>query len=259
MVASGMAQLDGSGQLDGKVAVVTGATAGIGLATAKRFVAEGAYVFVTGRGQPALDAAVAEIGRNVTGVRGDASVPADLARLYLAVGELGRGIDVLVANAGGGGGSARIEEVTEQRFDTSAGLTFRGTYFTVQRALPLLNDGATIVLVSSIAGGNGTAGHGIYNASKAAVRSLARTLTVELKGRGIRVNALSPGPTDTRGFAHFAGERGAEFRTHLAEVIPVGRIGRPEEVASAALFLASAESSFIAGAELVVDGGMSQI
>ncbi len=247
------------GQLDGKVAVITGATAGIGLAVAKRFVAEGAYVFITGRGRPALDAAVAEIGRNVTGVRGDASAVADLDRLYAAVGEHGRGIDVLVASAGGGGGSARIEEVTQERFDASAGLTFRGAYFTAQRALPLLNDGATIVLVSSIAAGNGTAGHAVYNASKAAVRSLARTLTVELKDRGIRVNAVSPGPTDTRGFAAFAGERGEEFRKHLAEVIPVGRIGRPEEVASAVLFLACGESSFIAGAELVVDGGMSQI
>ena len=245
-------------QLSGKVAVVTGGTAGIGLAIAKRFVAEGADVFVTGRRQPALDAAVAD-RPNVTGVHGDASVVADLERLYAAVGGRGRGIDVLVANAGGGGGSARIEDVTEERFDASAGLTFRGTYFTVQKALPLLNDGATIVLVSSIAAGNGTAGHGIYNASKAAVRSLARTLTVELKGRGIRVNAVSPGPTDTHGFANFAGERGAEFREHLATVIPVGRIGRPEEVASAVLFLASGESSFIAGVELVVDGGMSQI
>jgi NAD(P)-dependent dehydrogenase (short-subunit alcohol dehydrogenase family) len=245
--------------LDGKVAVITGGTAGIGLAIAKRFVAEGAYVFVTGRRPSALDAAVAEIGRNVTGVRGDASVPADLERLYAVIEEQGRRIDVLVANAGGGGGSARVEDVTPERFDAAAGLTFRGTYFTVQRALPLLNDGATIVLVSSIAAGNGTAGAGIYNASKAAVRSLARTLTVELKERGIRVNAVSPGPTDTQSFANFAGERGEEFRAHLAEVIPVGRIGRPEEVASAALFLASGESSFVAGVELVVDGGMSQV
>jgi NAD(P)-dependent dehydrogenase (short-subunit alcohol dehydrogenase family) len=250
---------DGTGQLTGKVAVITGATAGIGLAIAKRFVAEGAYVFITGRGQPALDAAAAEIGPDVTGVRGDASVVGDLERLYAAVGEHGRGIDVLVANAGGGGGSAAAADVTPEQFDISAGLTFRGTYFTVQRALPLLNEGATIVLISSIAGRNGTAGHGIYNASKAAVRSLARTLTVELRERGIRVNALSPGPTDTQGFARFAGERAAGFRQHLADVIPVGRIGRPEEVASAALFLASAESSFIAGIDLVVDGGMSQV
>jgi NAD(P)-dependent dehydrogenase (short-subunit alcohol dehydrogenase family) len=247
------------GRLAGKVAVITGATAGIGLAIAKRFVAEGAHVFITGRGQSALTAAVAEIGRDATGIRGDASVIGDLERLYAAVGEDGRGIDVLVANAGGGGGSAAVADVTPERFDVSVGLTFRGTYFTVQRALPLLNTGATIVLVSSIAGRNGTAAHSIYNASKAAVRSLARTLTVELKDRGIRVNALSPGPTDTQGFARFAGERAADFRQHLAEVIPVGRIGRPEEVASAALFLASGESSFVAGIELVVDGGMSQV
>jgi NAD(P)-dependent dehydrogenase (short-subunit alcohol dehydrogenase family) len=224
----------GAGQLDGKVAVITG------------------------RGQPRLDAAISEIGRSVTGVPGDAAVLADLDRLYAVIAAQRRGIDVLVANAGGGG-PAGIADITPEQFDATAALTFRGTYFTVQRALPLLNDGAAIVLIASIAAGNGTARHGIYNASKAAVRSLARTLTLELKGRGIRVNALSPGPTDTQGFASFAGERGEEFRAQLATVIPVGRIGRPEEVASAALFLASAESSFIAGAELVVDGGMSQV
>jgi NAD(P)-dependent dehydrogenase (short-subunit alcohol dehydrogenase family) len=249
----------GAGQLDGKVAVITGGTAGIGLAIAKRFVAEGAYVFITGRVQPGLDAAISEIGRSVTGVPGDAAVLADLERLYAVIAAQRRGIDVLVANAGGGGGPAGIADITAEQFDATAALTFRGTYFTVQRALPLLNDGAAIVLIASIAAGNGTARHGIYNASKAAVRSLARTLTLELKDRGIRVNALSPGPTDTQGFARFAGQRGEEFRAQLATVIPVGRIGRPEEVASAALFLASAESSFIAGAELVVDGGMSQI
>jgi NAD(P)-dependent dehydrogenase (short-subunit alcohol dehydrogenase family) len=249
----------GAGQLDGKVAVITGGTAGIGLAIAKRFVAEGAYVFITGRSQPGLDAAISEIGRSVTGVPGDAAVLADLERLYAVIAAQRRGIDVLVANAGGGGGPAGIADITAEQFDATAALTFRGTYFTVQRALPLLNDGAAIVLIASIAAGNGTARHGIYNASKAAVRSLARTLTLELKDRGIRVNALSPGPTDTQGFARFAGQRGEEFRAQLATVIPVGRIGRPEEVASAALFLASAESSFIAGAELVVDGGMSQI
>jgi NAD(P)-dependent dehydrogenase (short-subunit alcohol dehydrogenase family) len=224
----------GAGQLDGKVAVITG------------------------RGQPRLDAAISEIGRSVTGVPGDAAVLADLDQLYAVIAAQRRGIDVLVANAGGGG-PAGIADITPEQFDATAALTFRGTYFTVQRALPLLNDGAAIVLIASIAAGNGTARHGIYNASKAAVRSLARTLTLELKGRGIRVNALSPGPTDTQGFASFAGERGEEFRAQLATVIPVVRIGRPEEVASAALFLASAESSFIAGAELVVDGGMSQV
>jgi NAD(P)-dependent dehydrogenase (short-subunit alcohol dehydrogenase family) len=246
------------GQLDGKVAVVTGASAGIGLAIARRFAAEGARVFITGRGQSALDAAVREIGPNVTAVRGDVSVLADLDRLYAAVREHERPIDVLVASAGRGG-AAGIEEMTQERFDQTSDVTFRGTYFTVQRAVPLLSHGASIVLVGSIAGQNGSANHAIYNASKAAVRSLARTLTVELKGRRVRVNVLSPGPTDTPGFARFAGERGEEFRRELATVIPVGRIGRPEEVASAALFLASAESSFVAAAELVVDGGMSQV
>jgi NAD(P)-dependent dehydrogenase (short-subunit alcohol dehydrogenase family) len=247
------------GQLDGKVAVITGGSAGIGLATARRFVAEGAYVFITGRSQPALDAAVRQLGENATGVRGDASVLADLDQLYAAVRERARPVDVLVANAGGGGGAAGIEVMTQELFDQTSDLTFRGTYFTVQRALPLLAHGASIVLIGSIAGSNGSANHAIYNASKAAVRSLARTLTVELKGRGVRVNALSPGPTDTRGFARFADERGEEFRREMGAVIPVGRIGRPEEVASAALFLASGESSFIAGVELVVDGGLSQI
>jgi len=247
------------GQLEGRTAVITGGSEGIGLATATRFVAEGAYVYLMSRRPSALDQAVAALDGHATGVANDAAVLADLDRLFEAVGADGRRVDVLVANAGGGGGSAGIETMTPEQFDGTAGLTFRGTYFTVQRALPLLSDGAAIVLISSIAGSNGTAGAGVYNASKAAVRSLARTLTNELKGRRIRVNALSPGPTDTDGFARFAGERGEEFRRHLAEVIPVGRIGRPDEVASAVLFLASAESSFIAGAELVVDGGMSQI
>ena len=246
------------GQLDGKVAVITGGSAGIGLATARRFVAEGAYVFITGRSQPALDAAVRQLGGNVTGVCGDAAVLADLDRLYAAVREHARPIDVLVANAGGGG-AAGIEVMTLELFDRTSDLTFRGTYFTVQKAAPLLAQGASIVLIGSIAGSNGSANHAIYNASKAAVRSLARTLTVELKEGGVRVNVLSPGPTDTRGFARFAAERGEDFRREIGAVIPVGRVGRPEEIASAALFLASGESSFIAGIELVVDGGMSQV
>jgi NAD(P)-dependent dehydrogenase (short-subunit alcohol dehydrogenase family) len=245
--------------LDSQVAVVTGASAGIGLAIAKRFAAEGAYVFITGRRPDILDAAVGEIGGNVTGMPGDAASLADLDLLYKTVAEQGRRIDVLVANAGGGGGSAGIADMTPERFDATADLTFRGTYFTVQRALPLLNDGARIVLISSIAASNGTADHSVYNASKAAVRSLARTLTADLKSRRIRVNALSPGPTESHGFERFAGDRVEELRVQLAESIPVGRIARPEEIASAALFLASAESSFVAGVELVVDGGMSQI
>jgi NAD(P)-dependent dehydrogenase (short-subunit alcohol dehydrogenase family) len=248
------------GQLDGKVAVITGASAGIGLATARRFLAEGAArVFITGREQGALDTAAAELGPAVTAVRGDAADLGDLDRLYAAVREDGRPIDVLVANAGGGGGAASVQEMTPEQFDRTSNLTFRGTYFTVAGAVPLLADGATIVLVGSIAGSDGSASHAIYNASKAAVRSLARTLTLELRDRGIRVNVVSPGPTDTSGFARFAHQRGEAFRAGLAEAIPVGRVGRPDEVASAVLFMASAESSFIAGAELVVDGGMSQV
>jgi NAD(P)-dependent dehydrogenase (short-subunit alcohol dehydrogenase family) len=247
------------GQLDGKVAVVTGASEGIGLAIAQRFVTEGAHAYITGRHQQSLDDASRRIGRNVTAVQGDAAIVADLDRLFAAVRSDGRLIDVLVANAGGGGASAAVGQMTREMFDGTCGLTFRGTYFTVQRAAPLLADGATVVLISSIAAANGTAGSAVYNASKAAVRSLARTLTSELRGRGIRVNALSPGPTDTEGFARFASARGEAFRQGLADAIPVGRAGRPDEVASAALFLASAESSFVAGIELVVDGGLSQV
>lgn len=247
-----------TGALEGKVAVVTGATAGIGLAIARRFVGEGASVVITGRSQRALDAAVREIGGDVTGVRGDAADVADLDRLFAVVKDGVGGIDVLVANAGGGAG-ARVEGLTEEMFDAVSDLNFRGTYFTVQRAVPLLNEGASIVLISSIAGSNGGEGQAIYNASKAAVRSLARTLTNELRTRHVRVNALSPGPTETAGFTRFVESKGGEFRDSVASAIPVGRVGRPDEVASAALFLASAESSFIAGIELVVDGGMSQV
>jgi NAD(P)-dependent dehydrogenase (short-subunit alcohol dehydrogenase family) len=247
-------------QLAGQTAVITGGSEGIGLAIARRFVAEGAYVYLTGRRPAALDQAAAILGpAHVTTVPGDAARPADLDRLYATVAGDGRTIDVLVANAGGGGGAGPVAEISEEQFDAGTGLTFRGTFFTVQRALPLLADGAAIVLISSIAGHNGSAGHSVYNASKAAVRSLARTFTNDLKDRHIRVNALSPGPIETDGFARFAGDRINEMRATLARDLPVGRVGHPDEVASAALFLASSESSFIAGAELVVDGGLSQV
>jgi NAD(P)-dependent dehydrogenase (short-subunit alcohol dehydrogenase family) len=247
-------------QLAGKTAVITGGSEGIGLAIARRFVAEGAYVYITGRRPAALERAAELIGPDlVTGVPGDAARPADLDRLYATVAGDGRAIDVLVANAGGGGGAGPVAEITEEQFDAGSGLTFRGTFFTVQRAVPLLADGAAIVLVSSIAGANGSAGHSVYNASKAAVRSLARTFTNDLKHRHVRVNALSPGPIETDGFTRFAGDRIEELRAELARDLPVGRVGRPDEVASAALFLAGPESSFIAGTELVVDGGLSQV
>jgi len=241
-------------QLAGRVAVITGGSAGIGLAIATRFAAEGARVVITGRDQQALDAAVKHLGPLAAGVQGDASSPADLDRLAAALDR----VDVLVANAGRGG-HMTLATATEAQFDATADLTFRGTYFTVQRLAPLLSDGASVVLIASIAASNGTAGAAIYNASKAAVRSLARSLTRELGGRGIRVNALSPGPTQTAGFTAFAASRGEGFLEQIMADIPLGRVGLPEEVAAAALFLASAESSFITGVELVVDGGLSQV
>ncbi|HEY3438657.1 MAG TPA: SDR family oxidoreductase [Actinotalea sp.] len=246
-----------TGQLDGRFAVVTGGSAGIGLAVAERFVAEGADVLITGRTQATLDAALAALGPRATGMRGDAAAITDIDRLAEAVRASGRPVDVLVANAGGGS-EAPLTEMTVEHFDQVADLNFRGTYFTVQRLLPLLADGARVVLVSSISGSNGSPGHAVYNASKAAVRSLARTFTNDLRERRIRVNAVSPGPTQSVGFDAFIGG-GEEVRRSIEQAIPVGRIGRTSEVAAAALFLASAQSSFVAGAELVVDGGMSQV
>jgi NAD(P)-dependent dehydrogenase (short-subunit alcohol dehydrogenase family) len=248
------------GQLDGKTAIVTGGTSGIGLATAERFAAEGAHVFITGRGQDALDAATAKIGHNATGVRGDVTNLADLDRLYQAVAKQGRRIDVLYANAGGGEFST-LEQVTEKHFDETFGRNTKGMLFTVQKALPLLNDGASIILQSSNAGTLGNAAFGVYGASKAAVRSFARTWAAELKGRSIRVNAISPGTIDTPGIDGLApdAEGAVALKSYMASTIPMGRIGRPEEVANAVVFLASDQSSFITGIELFVDGGRNQI
>jgi NAD(P)-dependent dehydrogenase (short-subunit alcohol dehydrogenase family) len=248
------------GQLDGKTAVVTGATSGIGLATARRFTAEGAYVFVTGRRKDALDAAVAEIGPGATGVPVDVARPADLDRLYEAVTRQGRRVDVVFANAGGGE-FATLEQVTEQHFDGTFGTNVKGLLFTVQKALPLLNDGASIILTGSTAGTTGNEAFGVYAASKAAVRSFARTWANELKGRGIRVNTISPGTIDTPGIDGLATdpEQAARLKSFLVGKIPLGRIGRPEDVASAAVFLASDQSAFITGIELFVDGGTNQV
>jgi NAD(P)-dependent dehydrogenase (short-subunit alcohol dehydrogenase family) len=242
------------GRLDGKVAVITAATSGMALATAKLFVAEGAYVFITGRRQRQLDDAVKAIGKNVTGVQGDAANLADLDRLYDVVKrEKGR-IDVLFASAGFGE-YAPIGEVTEEHFDKTFDLNVRGTLFTVQKALPLVVDGASIILNGSIASVKGFAAFGVYNASKAAVRSFARTWTVDLKARKIRVNVLSPGTIDTGIFDGLpAGAKDA-----FVAMIPRGTIGRPEEIATAALFLASSDASFVTGIELFVDGGVGQI
>uniref|UniRef100_A0AAU1ULD8 SDR family oxidoreductase n=1 Tax=Streptomyces sp. NBC_00119 TaxID=2975659 RepID=A0AAU1ULD8_9ACTN len=248
------------GQLDGKTALVTGGTTGIGLATARRFAAEGAHVFITGRRQEVLDAAVAEIGANATGVRSDVANLADLDRLYAAVTEQGRSIDVLFANAGGGEFST-LEQVTEQHFDSIFDINVKGMLFTVQKALPLLNDGASVILTGSTAATTGAEAFGVYAASKAAVRSFVRTWANELKDRAIRVNTLVPGPIDTPGIAGLApdAEQAAQLHSALANQVPLGRMGRPDEAASAALFLASDQSSFITGTELFVDGGLNQV
>ncbi|MFD8423878.1 SDR family oxidoreductase [Streptomyces sp. NPDC059668] len=246
--------------LAGKVAVVTGANSGIGLATAQRFAAEGAHVIITGRRQDALDAAAAEIGHNVTAVRGDIANPADLDRLFAVVAEQGRRIDVLFANAGGGE-FATLEDVTEQHFDATFNTNVRGTLFTVQKALPLLNDGASVILTGSTAATTGGEAFGVYAASKAAIRSFSRTWANELRGRGIRVNTLVPGPIKTPGNAGLAPneEQAKALHASFAQQVPLGRMGEPAEAAAAALFLASDQSSFVTGTELYVDGGLNQI
>ncbi|MFF0134343.1 SDR family NAD(P)-dependent oxidoreductase [Streptomyces mirabilis] len=246
--------------MDGKVAVVTGGSSGIGFATAQQFVEEGAFVFITGRRRPELDKAKDEIGRNVTTVQGDVSVSADLDRLFGTVAEEKGKIDVVVANSGLVAPQV-FGQITEASFNRIFNVNARGTLFTAQKALPLMNDGGSIILVGSIAGHVGVEGYTTYSATKAALRSYARTWTKELKGRGIRVNVLSPGPIDTPIMDSQADSKeGADaIRAAFASVVPLGRMGRPEEVAAAAVFLASDESSFCAGMELSVDGGMAQV
>ena len=241
-------------KLKGKVAVITAATSGMALATAKLFVEEGAYVFITGRRQEALDEAVKLIGKNVTGVQGDASNLADLDRLYETVKREKGKIDILFASAGFGE-FAKLEEVTEEHFDKTFDLNVRGTLFTVQKALPLFNDNGSIFLNGSIASIKGFPAFGVYSASKAAVRSFARTWLLELKERRIRVNILSPGTIDTP-ILDPLGEEAKEF---FKSQIPRGEMGRPEEIATVALFLASSDSSFVNGIELFVDGGTAQV
>ena len=241
------------GKLSGKVAVITAATSGMALATAKLFVEEGAYVFITGRRQDKLDEAVKAIGKNVTAVQGDASSLADLDRLYEIVKKEKGKIDILFASAGRGEFKL-LAEATEEHFDTTFNLNVRGTLFTVQKALPLFSDGGAIILNGSIAGIKGTPQFGVYSASKAAVRSLARTWLLELKDRNIRINVLSPGPIDTDALAPL----GDEFKAGMAAAVPRGSIGKPEEIATVALFLGSSDSSFVNGVELFVDGGMAQ-
>ncbi|MGD0445848.1 MAG: SDR family oxidoreductase [Edaphobacter sp.] len=242
------------GKLDGKVAVITGATSGMALASARLFVEEGAYVFITGRRKENLNEAVKAIGRNVTGVQGDAANLADLDRLYETVRQEKGHIDAVFASAGHGG-RAPLEEITEEQFDSLFSLNTRGTLFTVQKALPMMRDGGSIIMNGSIAHLKGMPGLSVYAGSKAALRSFARSWVVELAERRIRVNILSPGPTATNAMANLP----AEAKEYFLSGIPRRELGRSEEIASVALFLASGDSSFVNGSEICVDGGMAQI
>ena len=245
--------MTGTKKLQGKVAVITGGTTGIGLATAKLFVEEGAYVFITGRRQKELDHAIQAIGNNVTGVRGDIAKLSDLDRLYEAVATKGK-INVVFANAGVAE-FAPLGKVTEEHFDKLFGINVKGTLFTVQKALPLLKDGASIILNGSVASVKGTPAFGVYGATKAALRSFVRTWTLDLKDRHIRSNVISPGPTDTP----VIDGQPADAIARIVSTIPMGRMGEPDEIARAALFLASDDSSFVTGIELFVDGGRGHV
>jgi len=247
-------------RLEGKVAVVTGGTSGIGLATARRFVEEGAHIFITGRRKTELDAAVKQIGKQATGVRGDVASLSDLDSLYAEVKRQHGRIDILFANAGTAE-LAPLGAITEEHFDKIFSVNVKGLLFSVQKALPLFRDGGSIILNASIVASKGLEASSVYSATKAAVRSFARTWTVDLKGRGIRVNAISPGPIDTPGINNLGStmEQIEEFKKNIVATVPMGRMGDPDEIAKAVLFLASDDSSYVTGAELFVDGGMAQI
>jgi len=251
-------------RLSGKVAVITGASTGIGLAAAKAFASEGAFVYITGRRQAELDAAVAAVGPNATGVRGDSSKLDDLDRLYDKVATDHGRIDVLYANAGGGS-MLPLGAITEAHFDETFNRNVKGVVFTVQKALPLLDkavNGASVILAGSTTGIVGTASFSVYSATKAAVRNLARSWVLDLKGKAIRVNTLSPGPIHTPGLVDLAGPDVVQQQgllDYMTTQIPIGRMGQPQDVAQAAVFLASEDSSFVTGAELFVDGGLAQV
>ena len=248
------------GKLDGKIALVTGANSGIGLATAKQFVNEGAYVFITGRRQTELDAAVKEIGKNVTAIQGDVSNLSDLDRLFAQIKRDKARLDIIFANAGVAQYSP-FDQVTEEHYDFHFNINVKGVLFTVQKALPLLPDGASVILNGSIVGSKGMPSNSVYSATKAAIRSFARTWTTDLKSRRIRVNVVSPGPIDTPGLnkALASGQAGEERRKAIHAAVPLGRIGTPDEIAKAVVFLASSDSSFVTGTELFVDGGFAQV
>jgi NAD(P)-dependent dehydrogenase (short-subunit alcohol dehydrogenase family) len=247
-------------KLQGKIAVVTGGTTGIGFATAKRFATEGATVFITGRRQAELDAAVAAIP-GATGIRADSSSNADLARLFATIKEQAGRVDVLYVNAGGGS-MAPLGQITEAHFDDAFNRNVKGMVFTLQNALPVLSQGASVILTGSTAGTVGTAAFSIYSASKAAVRNLARSWILDVKDRAIRINVVSPGPIRTPGLVELAGDDPAAQQGllgYLAGQVPMGRVGEPDEVAKAVVFLASDDASFINGTELFVDGGLAQV
>jgi NAD(P)-dependent dehydrogenase (short-subunit alcohol dehydrogenase family) len=251
------------GLLEGKTAVITGGTSGIGLATAARFVDEGAWVFITGRRQAQLDVALGQLGERANGMRGDVGAGADLDRLYAEVAEAGRGLDIVVANAGVSA-VARVGDITEDHLVTLLSTNIKGVVFTVQKARPLLNDGASIIITGSTTAERGREGLGVYAATKAAVRSFARTWANELKGRGIRVNVIVAGSTATPGSDNLAeqtspGESITQFRANRIAGIPLGRFGEPDEIANAALFLASDLASFTTGSTVTADGGANQI
>ncbi len=242
------------GKIEGKVAVVTGGTEGIGLATARLFVKEGAYVFITGRRQEELDEAVMAIGDNVTGVQGDVAKLADLDRRYETVGKVKGRIDIIVANAGVGEFVA-FGKVSEEHFDKLFDVNVKGVLFTVQKGLPLLNDGGSIILTGSVASIKSTGSFGVYAASKAAIRSFVRTWTTDLRDGRIRSNVVSPGPIRTP----LTNRQSADVISRIVSTVPMGRMGEPDEVAKAALYLASDDSSFVTGIELFVDGGRAQV
>ena len=247
-------------KLEGKIALITGGSTGIGLATAQQFVAEGAYVFITGRRQAELEGAVKQIGSNVTGVQGDAGSLSDLDNLYDRIKrEKGR-LDIIFANAGGGV-FAPLGSITEDQYASTFDGNVKGLIFTVQKALPLLPDGSSIILNASIASSKGFPAFSVYSASKAAVRSFARTWTTDLKERKIRVNAISPGATETPGWLGLAAdeEQKSAMLAQVAASVPLGRIAQPDDIAKAVAFLASDDSNFISGIDLVVDGGAAQV
>jgi NAD(P)-dependent dehydrogenase (short-subunit alcohol dehydrogenase family) len=249
-----------SGKLNSKVAVITGGSAGIGFATAKLFAAEGAKVVITGRNKINLDKAVVEIGNGVIGVQGDTSNLKDIDRLYATVKEKAGNIDILIANAAVYVLSP-LAEFTEEMFDKQSDINFKGTFFTVQKSLPYLNDGAAIVLLSSVVNEKGIPNHSSYAATKAAIRSLGRSFAAELIGRKIRVNVLTPGPIDTNVFDQVTSSReeAEAFKASMGEFTPIKRVGTPKEVAAAALYLSSEDSAFMIGAELLLDGGLRSL